>query len=298
MNLRVCIVGLGLMGGSLAWALRAHVPWLAGVDHDPAAVAAARVAGLLDAGTTDLATGVAHADLVVLATPVGAILEHLRALPTLRPNGCLVLDLGSTKRAICAAMDDLPPAFGALGGHPMCGKETAGFAAASADLFRGRTFVLSPTRRAIPAAWEAATALVAAVGAHALTVPADEHDRLVAVTSHLPYLLAGVLVRQAAAAAARDTRVWPVSAGGLRDTTRLAGTDPRVMGDILRTNREEIRRQLVAAREALAALQALIERADDDALARWLAETQAARRAYDAGTSEETPHVHATDGPG
>ena len=153
---RICVVGLGLMGGSLALALRLAgrlaIPQrpfhLTIVDNNPKTLNAAL--RLADVATDDLAAGVQQADLVVLATPVRTIVNVLNQLPKLRPDGCLVLDLGSSKADICRAMDSLPDAFQAIGGHPMCGREVAGFGAATPDLFRQQTFILCPTQRTTP----------------------------------------------------------------------------------------------------------------------------------------------------
>ncbi len=278
--LEICIVGLGLMGGSLAGALRAHVSRLVGVDLDGQAVAAALAAGVIDVGGKDFAAGVQTADLVILATPVRAILRLVAELPQARPAGCQVLDLGSTKGAICAAMDNLPPAFAAIGGHPMCGKETAGFAAAIPDLFQGQTFVLCPTARTTPAVNAVAAQVVNWVGAQALFMAADVHDQVVAITSHLPYLAAATLMQQTAAAAAAEAHIWPVSGAGLRDTTRLAGTDPTMMLDILLTNRDAVLEKLQQFRDGLAQLYQLLQNEDEAGLLTWLMQSQQARQTY------------------
>ena len=279
-GLEICIVGLGLMGGSLAGALRAHVSRLVGVDRDEQAVAAALAAGVIDAGTTDFTTGVQTADLVILATPVRAILRLLAELPQARPDGCQVLDLGSTKQAICATMDRLPPPFAAIGGHPMCGKETAGFAAAAPDLYQGQTFVLCPTARTTPAVAATAAQVVNWIGAQALPMSAAVHDQIVALTSHLPYLAAAALMRQTAAAAEMEMGVWSVSGSGLRDTTRLAGTNPDMMLDILLTNRAAIVQRLQQYQNGLAQLQEMLQNGDEVRLRAWLVQSQQAHQTY------------------
>ena len=293
---RICIVGLGLMGGSLAWALRPHVSALVGVDRDEETVAAALAAGVIDAGTTDFAAGVQSADLVVLATPVRAILHLLADLPRARPEGCQALDLGSTKGTICAAMDELPPAFAAIGGHPMCGKETAGFAAAMPDLVRGQAFVLCETARTTGAMAETAAQVVTWIGARALPMAAAAHDGVVAVTSHLPYLAAAALMRQAAAAAMVERRVWPVSASGLRDTTRIAGTNPDVMLDILLTNRAAVLQQLRGFQARLVQLEDLLRRGDEAALRAWLVQAQVAHQSYQQAKASPFLDQEPTDG--
>ncbi len=274
-ELRVTIIGLGLMGGSLALALRGRVRRMCVVDRDPATLALAGERGVADLITGDPAEGVSDADLVVLATPVRSILELVRAMPGLRPEGSMLLDLGSTKREICAALAALPACFQAIGGHPMCGKEMSGLTAAEATLFQGRSFVLCPAgERSSGQIQTVAMELISAIGAVALVVPADEHDRIVALTSHLPYLLATMLMAQVAVRAEKDALVWPVSGTGLRDMTRLAGSDPHMMADILVTNREAILSELRQYRRVLDDLIAQVEFADEAALLNWLAARQ------------------------
>ena len=170
----------------------------------------------------------------------------------------------------------LPPPFAAVGGHPMCGKETAGLAAADGDLFRGQTFVLCRVPRpAPPAAESLALALVDAIGARPLWLDAADHDRLVAAVSHLPAVVAAALMR-----GATDERQWAVSASGFRDAARLAGSDPRMMLDILLTNRAAILAALRDYQADLAGFAAALEREDAAALADWLAAAQVAHAAY------------------
>jgi prephenate dehydrogenase len=281
---KITIVGLGLMGGSLALALRLaerlaqrpyHTP-ITIVDTNPHTRQAA--ARLADGVTADFAEGVADADLVVLATPVRTVMALLAALAAARPDGCMVLDLGSTKRDICAAMARLPESFAAIGGHPMCGKETAGFGSATPDLYRDKTFVLCRTARTTARVETLALDLLSIVGANPLFLPPDVHDGMVAAISHLPYVAAGALMRTAAAMA--DDRLWQVSASGFRDTSRVSGTDPQMMLDILLTNKTAVLQQLRRYQEEITAVTRLLETGDEAALAAWLAETQQAHTAY------------------
>ena len=279
-HLRVCIIGLGLMGGSLALALRGRVAHLSAVERHAATRQYALHHGVVDSVTDELALGVKAADLLILATPVRTILHLLAQLPALRPEGCAILDLGSTKGDICAAMETLPPQFRAMGGHPMCGKEIAGLEAAEATLFHHKTFILTPTSRTDETMSDLAKALVAAVGARPLLLPAAQHDQMVAAISHLPYLAASVLMRVAAEQAAQDGRLWQVSASGFRDTARLAGSDPAMLRDILLTNREAVLEQLGQYQGQLAAVAELIQRGDETALAAWLQARQTEYAAY------------------
>lgn len=273
--LRLGIMGLGLMGGSLALALRGHVARLVAIESRPDVRQIALRAGIVDDAMESLSPAAPPLDLLVLATPVRVILDTLAHLPATRPAGCLVLDMGSTKRAVVAAMSALPPHFDAIGGHPMCGRETSGLAAADAGLYRDQTFILCPSERTTPAAEATARALVAAVGARPLLLDAAEHDALVAAVSHLPTLVSAALLR-----ATVDERQWAVSASGFRDTARLAGSDPRMMLDILLTNREPVLAALDRYTGELDALRAALAAADEVALADWLAAAQVNYAAY------------------
>jgi prephenate dehydrogenase len=249
---RIAIAGLGLMGGSLALALHGRCQALLGIDNDPAALALARAAAVFEAVSADPAQILPGADVVVLAAPVRAILQLLRVLPELHEGPAVVLDLGSTKVQVCAAMAALPGRFDPLGGHPMCGKETRSLANAEAGLFQGATFVLAPLERTSALALGLAEALVRAVGARPLRLDPATHDRWAAATSHLPYLLSAAL----AAATPSDSR--PLIGPGYRSMTRLAHTSPEMMGDVLATNQANVLEALRRLQDRLAQVEALL----------------------------------------
>ncbi len=279
-NLRVTVVGLGLMGGSLALALRPHVAHLTAVDVDAETRQRALADDVVDEAASSLAEGVREAGLVILATPVRTILEHVAELSRLRPDGCFVLDLGSTKAQICDALSALPSAFEAVGGHPMCGKETAGLGAAEADLYRDQTFVLCRTARTTGAGEALAVALVEAIGARPRFLAPDEHDEVVALVSHLPYFVAAALMEQTAAAARENEHVWPVSASGFRDTSRLSGTSAGMLRDVVLTNRPAIVAQLRRYRDHLDDLVSLLADGDESEIEAWLAARQREHGVY------------------
>ncbi len=278
---QVAIVGLGLMGGSMALALRSRVGRLIGIDPNVHTLAYAQQHGIIDAGTTDLQSGVKDAQTVILAAPVQRILDMLqnRIGGYLRSN-TLLIDLGSTKAEICAAMGRLPIGVLAMGGHPMCGKERSGIEAADPHLYDGRPFVLCPPRRATPAARLRALELVQAINAVAVEMDAARHDRLVAGISHLPYLLSAALVRTVAGEAEFDPRVWELAAGGFRDTSRLAASDVTVMLDILSTNTAAVARLLALFRMQLAALEVALIAQDGAQLRAILENVQEVRREW------------------
>ena len=275
---RVAIIGLGLMGSSLAGALRGKCRAVIGVARRAETVTEALTQRLIDTGMTELADGVSDADIVILATPVRTIIELVRTIGPLLPAGALLLDVGSTKAEIVAAMETLPTHVQPLGGHPMCGKELSGITAADPALYQGKTFILTPLDRTTPDALALGKALVAAIGAHPLILDPIRHDRLVATLSHLPYLLAGALVRTADLTTSTDPAAWEIVATGFRDTSRVAASDVTMMTDILLTNREEILSALVAYRDQLDLLMELVRGGDEEQMRTALSEIRTMRK--------------------
>ncbi len=263
---RVVIVGLGLMGGSLAGALRGQCRSVVGVARRAEAIDSALARGLIDRGTTDLPAALSEADIVVLATPVRTILRQLAEIGPLLAPGCLLLDLGSTKAQIVVQMADLPAHVEPLGGHPMCGKEVSGLQAADPALYRDTTFILCPLPRTSEDALALGRELARAVGAQPLVLEAERQDFLVGTVSHLPYLLACTLVSTADALTSPDPAAWEIVAGGFRDTSRVAGSEVTMMLDILMTNRVEVSKTVRTFRAQLDALAGLIEAGDEEAL--------------------------------
>jgi len=263
---QVAIVGLGLMGGSLAGALRGRCQAVVGVARRPGTIETALARGLIDRGTTDLAASVRQTDVVILATPVRVILRLLTKIGPLLPKECLLMDVGSTKARIVTEMARLPGHVQPLGGHPMCGREVSGIAAADPTLYQGCTFVLTPPPRTSEAALALGRDLVEAIGAHPLVLDPEHHDRLVATISHLPYLLACGLVGTAEEVASADPTVWKVVASGFRKASRLATSDVTMMLDILLTNREAVLEALGTCEAQLSNLARLVEAGDEEGL--------------------------------
>ncbi len=277
----LAIVGLGLMGGSLALAMRAHSDRISGVDQDERARAYAMERGMVDRVTGDLYEGVNRADVVILAAPVRVIVEMLqmRIGSYLRSN-TLVIDIGSTKQDIVDAMASLPIGVNAVGGHPMTGKENGGIEESDKSLYRGRPFVLCPSRRSTPAALLHALAFVETLGALPIEMEAQRHDQIVAGISHLPYLLSATLVATVANQAREDAAYWELAAGGFRDTSRLAASDVTMMGDILSTNTQAVATLLAQFRMQLAMLETLLISGDDHRLGESLQPIRQARKKW------------------
>jgi prephenate dehydrogenase len=231
---RIAIVGLGLMGGSLAMALQGRCAALLGVDPDEETRALALELGIVEQVSSRPGEILPQADMIILAAPVGAILELLANLPHLHPGPAIVMDLGSTKIHIVQAMQALPERFDPLGGHPMCGKENTSLRHAEAGFFQGAPFALTPLERTSVEAQALAIELVAATGAHPIWLDPTSHDQWTARTSHFPYVVACLLASITPLVAA------PLVGPGFRSTTRVAGTSPSVMLDILLTNRDEL----------------------------------------------------------
>lgn len=240
---RMAVIGVGLIGGSFALATRksGRVERVVGVARTEATRAAALQAGIVDEVTDDPTTAVRGADLVYVATPLGAMESVMSAIaPVVRPDA-VVTDAGSTKAStLVLARQHLAGRCAFIGGHPMAGSENAGPRAARADLFMGRTYFLTPTEDTAPEALGRLRALLTGIGAAVVLCDPQEHDRLVAFTSHLPHLLASALCATVAEASAGMEALGPFVGSGLRDSTRIAKSPAEVWRDILCDNRENV----------------------------------------------------------
>lgn len=254
---RVGIIGLGLMGGSLALALQSRCQVIKGYDVDPNAIRQALDRKIIHR-PIDLSGD--DVDLLILAAPVSAILDWLDRIPLVFPGEFHLLDLGSTKTQIVKRMRSLPVRISPLGGHPMCGKETSGLKAADGNLYQGCQFVLAPLEQTQPSTLDIANELAAALQARALLLDPQAHDRAVAAISHLPYLIATTLVD--AVRQLDDDNAWKLAASGFRDTSRLAASDVTMLLDVIKSNRGEVLDALESAQLSLQETLELIERED------------------------------------
>jgi prephenate dehydrogenase len=275
---RLAIVGVGLLGGSVALAARAQglAREIVGIGRDAARLDAARRAGALDRATTDLAAGVHDADAVVLAATVLVNERLLADVWRAVPPGALLTDVGSTKRGIVATAERLaaaqPRRF--VGSHPMAGSEKSGFAVARADLFRGATVIVTPTDASDAGAVKAVTVFWEALGARVSALDPDTHDRVVAAISHLPHVAAWALVD---AVGRFEPGALAFAARGFRDTTRIAASDPAMWTEILLDNREAIATGVAELRRALDAIERLLAAGDRAGIEALLARIKAQR---------------------
>jgi prephenate dehydrogenase len=248
------------MGGSMALALRGKVASILGIDPDRRTLDLALQIGAVDEASEHAASLLPGADVVILAAPVRAILSLLNELPGLHPGSAIVMDIGSTKARIIQAMQALPERFDPVGGHPMCGKERSSLANAEAALFQGATFAFIPLARTSLRARSLAGQLAEAIGARPLWLEADTHDRWVAATSHLPYLVANAL------AAATPAEVAPLIGPGFRSTARLAPSALDVMIDTLESNRPNVLESLRRFQDRLKIIEEKLSRNDESEL--------------------------------
>lgn len=275
----ITIVGLGLLGGSFGLAIRQAqaAREVVGVDLSRDILDRAIERGAIDRGELNLAAGLRGADIVVLATPVRAMLNDLPDVAAHLADRSILFDLGSTKQTLRERIAALDRPIRYVGGHPMAGTEYAGIDAAQATLFSGATFALIPVPPVDEEALTLLSALVRSIGAHPVLISAERHDHIVALTSHLPYLLSSALVHAASDAAREEPRLWDFVAGGFRDTSRVAASNVRVMVDILLTNRKPILNGLDQARKQLDQLAHWIETGNDQALEESLSQGKATR---------------------
>jgi len=251
---RIGIVGVGLIGGSIAFATRRTFPTatVVGVDREDV-VDAARQLGALQAGTTDLHV-LEGCDLVVLAAPVRQNVRVLAQLPDAIRTAAIVTDAGSTKRAVVAAARSLPSHLTFIGGHPLAGSAKGGLEASRADLFERRPWLLTPTADAPREAVRRLSAFLTALGAMPLELDPDRHDRVLAFTSHLPQLTASALMHVVGEAVGETG--LRLAGGGLADTTRVAASPASIWTDICATNADEILPALDTLIETLQRLRA------------------------------------------
>ena len=275
--MRVAVLGVGLIGGSIALAARRRLgAEVSGFDPDGTVIDRATESGALDRSARTVADAVAGADVVFCAAPVGALPE-LVAAALAATDDATVTDVGSTKRELIAGL----PSDGAdrfIGGHPLAGAETSGVENARAELFEGARWYLTPTERSSGVHYDRLQRTVAELGARPQAIDPETHDRVMATVSHLPHVLANVLVQEAAAALAEESERVPEVGPSFRDTTRVAGANPRIWGDIFASNREAVAGEIDAVAARLAEAAKLIRAGDAEAVRAWHREALADRR--------------------
>ena len=279
---RVAIIGIGLIGSSLARVIQRDNPTthITACARRAETLDAVRRLGIADVATDDPAAAVADADLVVVATPLSAYAGVAAAIaPVLKP-GAIVTDVGSVKeQAIADLKPALPPGVHLVPGHPVAGTEHSGPEAGFAEMFADRWCILTPLDDGDPAALAKVKALWELAKMRVVTMPAEHHDKVLAVTSHLPHLIAYTIVGTATELGQDlQSEVIAFSAGGFRDFTRIAASDPVMWRDIFLANSDAVLELLQRFSEDLTALQRAIRRGDGETLHNWFTRTRAIRR--------------------
>jgi prephenate dehydrogenase len=298
--MRLAVVGTGLIGASVGLAARrTGVAEVTGWDEDGATLEVASERGAVEAASS-LEEALRDADVALVAVPVASLSGVVHDVLEAAPDDCTVTDVGSTKTSVCAAAGT-DPRF--VGGHPICGAEARGPGRASADLFEGATWFLTPLAATRPERYRAAHALVTSLGARPVAIDPEAHDRLVAVTSHLPHALANILLNHAGAARVDGHDPLATAGGSLRDMTRIAGANPRIWVDIFLENRETLASALAEHRRRVEQLEAALAEGDAGYLARWIGEASGNRRriletAYEDAGALHRLRVHVPDRPG
>jgi prephenate dehydrogenase len=297
---RLAIIGTGLIGASVGLAAkRAGAERVVGYDADPEALAAAAERGALDERAGSIVGAVEDAELVLVATPVATLAEQISTVLA-SSERCTVSDVGSTKGRLCAGVDDRARF---IGGHPVCGSEARGAAHASAELFEGATWFLTPVAETEPERYRLLHGFVASLAAVPVAIDPDAHDRLLALTSHLPHALANVVLNHAGSLRVDGHEPLAVAGGSLRDMTRVAGANPRIWIDIFLDNAAELRSALGEHRRRVEELERALDSGDAGWLARWIGEAGGNRRRLleeafrDVGELQRV-RVHVPDRPG
>jgi len=271
----VTIIGVGLLGGSAALAIKARGPAvrIAGVGRRQRSLDEALRVGAIDSAYLDAAEPAAASDLVILATPVGAFEKHLRAIAPVLRRGAIVTDVGSTKARVVRAAERILGAPGPfVGSHPMAGSEHKGVTFARADLFDGATCIITPTPRTPQRITKRVERFWAALGMRTTCLSPAAHDRAMASVSHLPHVLASLLMLLP------KSGELALAATGFRDTTRLAGGDAEMWRDILMTNRKAILAAINSFDDRLCQLRDLLELGDAPGLEDFLAKAKKRRK--------------------
>ncbi len=285
----IAIVGIGLMGGSLGLALRtAGAEQVVGFDPNSEALAQAHELGAITQIAGSVAEAVRDVACVFVAAPLGLVAQVAREVLAVAPRDCVVSDLGSAKRVVIDALSAGERAR-FIGGHPVCGGEVSGVAAAREDLYRGATWFLTPTVEARPDLYERVYAVISGTGAHPAAIDAEVHDRLMALVSHVPHVLAAALIHQAAATTPGGREALRSAGPSFDDLTRVAGANPPMWADILIANRDAVVAAMHDYRARLAWVEQAIIDGDHERLVEFVAGAAAGRRRLRADRGPDDP---------
>ena len=271
---KAVILGTGMIGGSIALALKKHglAAQVIGTSRQEASIKTAVDMKIIDEGTTDPRKAIQGADLVILAAPVKVILANIEDISKHLRRGCVVTDVGSSKAAIVdAAEKHFPPHVLFVGSHPMAGSEKSGVAHANVDLFKGATCIMTPTAKTNRAARDKVKQLWTLLGANVKIMEPLQHDEALAYVSHLPHMMAFALVR----AIPEDFLAY--GAAGLTDTTRVAGSSSQMWADVCASNYRHVVKSIDEAVKSLAEIRKAVVDRDEAALVQLFNQAKAKR---------------------
>lgn len=295
----IAIIGLGLLGGSLGLAIAEHLPQAqtTGFDSNPATRERAKERGLVGTVHASAAEAVTDCDLVIFCVPVGAIAGAAAEIADALPQDTIISDVGSSKQSVSQALAKSLPNHTIIPAHPVAGTEQSGPDAGFAELFAHRWCILTPDENASAEALESVTKFWEALGAKVEIMDAAHHDLVLAVTSHIPHLIAFTIVGTASDLEdVTRSEVIKYSAGGFRDFTRIAASDPTMWRDVFLNNREAVLEMLGRFTEDLTDMQRAIRRGDSDALFKLFSRTQEIRRSIvEQGQDDARPDFGRSD---
>ncbi len=276
----LAIIGVGLIGGSIGMAAKARglAGQVIGIGRDPAKLRRAQELAAVDVFTTDLLDGVSQADLVVVCTPVLAVVPIIEAIVGSLREGAIVTDVGSTKSEITRRAEAvMPEGRHFIGGHPMAGSEAEGVEAAEPYLFLNATYVITPTENTYVKALDTLVRFAEALGANVALMSPEQHDRSAAIISHLPHVISAVLLRLAAEEQSDSGQVFQLAAGSFRDMTRISGSPPELWRDVCLSSRQTISDTIKRFEDMLESVRLLIESGDSDAIENLFSEARETR---------------------
>lgn len=276
----IAIVGVGLIGGSLGMAIKElpDAPQVVGTSRSIQTINKALEVGAIDRGTTSIKDAVANADIVIIATPISIIVNMIKDIAAHLKEGAIITDVGSTKNNIVGSVEEfLPDNIHFIGGHPMAGSEQQGVSFATATLFKNSYYLLTPTDNTDTVAFKKLHSLLTSIGSQVLAIDPEKHDKIVSIISHLPHILSASLVNLASRQTRENKNMLLLAAGGFRDMTRIAASDPGMWRDICIENSKAILMAIEEFRKNLDDFQKDIEQTNYEELWNEFREAQSVR---------------------
>ncbi len=292
---KILIIGTGLIGGSLGLAIKklADPPEVVGYSRTQKNVDRAVERGAIDAGCEDIESCAKDADIIFIATPVGQIVNIAKQVSAVVKKGAIISDVGSTKSSIVKTIENvLPKDVHFIGGHPVTGSEQDGIEFATETLFRDFFYVLTPTKHTDSNAFKTLHSLLKSIGANVIAVDADKHDEILATLSHLPHMLAALLVNMASKQIGKNQNWLSLAAGGFRDTTRIAASNPAIWLDICLENKKALVENLKAFSDSLTELTTLLKKGDTDKIQSVLTDARDVRMALPVAGTKDVKQMH------